>query len=213
MQISPPLALPAILAKGEGGGGGVPNPPTERGGRTAFMCFVAAARDIFHPQNRLKVHSAARWIPRKRAHRRLRYNVPNSSFRHLSFHVSPPFNPFGILLIYPKTPLTLFSACGNSVTQLSNVLRVTRRRTDRESLSRLQFPGWISAPLPPFRTLAPLTKPLTAIKRILTCPHFGIVNATFCSFKASSSDPERENVSMELTPKAPISVQDMLLYY
>ena len=47
-------------------------------------------------------------------------------------------------------------ASGNSVTQLSNVLRVTRRRTDRESLSRLQFPGWISAPLPPFRTLAPL---------------------------------------------------------
>ena len=137
-----------------------------RARRTAFMCFVAAAKDIFHPQNRLKVHSAARWIPRKWAHRRLRYNVPNSSFRHLSFHVSPP-NPFGILLIYPKTPLTLPArsgaawASGNSVTQLSNVLRVTRRRTDRESLSRLQFPGWISAPLPPFRTLAPLNMEAT----------------------------------------------------
>ena len=48
----------------------------------------------------------------------------------------------------------------------------------------------------------------------MTRPHFGIVNATFCNVKASSPDPESECLYgiMELTPKAPISVQDMLYY-
>ena len=128
-----------------------------RARRTAFMCFVAAAKDIFHPQNRLKVHSAARWIPRKWA--------PPFTIQCPELELpSPKFSRFPTQSLRHSPDLSENSAdtsrtqrvSGNSVTQLSNVLRVTRRRTDRESLSRLQFPGWISAPLPPFRTLAPL---------------------------------------------------------
>ena len=40
-----PLALPAILAKREEGGGGVPNPPAERGGQR--LCVLSQQQRIY----------------------------------------------------------------------------------------------------------------------------------------------------------------------
>ena len=151
MQMSPLAHQLAILPQEE-----------EKGSKRsksarADNIYVFCRRDIFHPQNRLKVHPG--WIPRKEAPLRYTSMAPHLGFRHLT-NVFPVRKVSSRILILSDVAFFRFirkllrraadTFCSeDSVTQLSNVLHVTRHAySTRESFSRLKFPGWIFTPLP-----------------------------------------------------------------